>query len=202
MNPGGRKLRISNPLKIAAIILALLLVVTLTALDSDAHGDEHQDSSATQTDSVTVEQIPLRDSIYAEINKSYLNIKPIFKDKCFDCHSSTTNYPWYHSLPVVGSFLDDHIKHAREHIDFSNDFPFKSKDDLVEILGELREEIEENEMPLMSYRVLHWGKTIEGAQQDSVFNWIDQTVAALKQFHGSDSAETEQSNDDTDDTDD
>lgn len=193
----GYKMYESNPFKIAAILPLLLLAVVMTTIDSSAHGDEHKESSDSQADSVTVEQIPLRDSIYAEINKSYLKIKPIFKERCFDCHSKATNYPWYHSLPVVGPFLDDHIKHGLEHIDFSNDFPFKSKNNLLEILGKLREEIEENEMPIMSYRLLHWGKTIDGVQQDSVFNWIDQTVAVLKQFQGTVTTEPEQSENDS-----
>lgn len=188
---GEKTLHLSNRLKIAVFIPVLLVMVTMLALDSNAHGDEHKPDSTSTIDSLAVDQIPIRDSIYAEINKSYLVIKPIFKERCFDCHSNATSYPWYHSLPIVGSFLDDHIKHGLEHIDFSNDFPFKSKDNLVEILEKMREEIEENEMPLMSYRILHWGKTIEGAQQDSVFNWIDQTVARLKQFQGTDSAETD-----------
>jgi hypothetical protein len=46
-------------------------------------------------------------------------------------------------------------------------------------LGDIKEKIEEDEMPLLSYRMMHWGRLIEGARRDSVFEWIDTSLALI-----------------------
>jgi len=120
--------------------------------------------------------------LLATINVDYLKIKPILQASCFDCHSKQTVYPWHHKLPLVGGFLDEHIEHGLEHLDMTNDFPFGGKDSLVTILREMKEEIEEGDMPIFSYRLMHWGMLIEGADQDSVFAWIGRSVEQLNGF--------------------
>ena len=84
-------------------------------------------------------------------------VRPIFAVKCFDCHTDQTRFPWYHALPLVGGFIDGHIEEAREHLELSKDFPFGGKGTKLEMLDELIEVVDEGEMPLWSYRLLHWG---------------------------------------------
>ena len=43
-------------------------------------------------------------------------------------------------------------------------------------------EIEEGDMPILSYRLTHWGLLIENKRQDSLFLWIDESIALLKQL--------------------
>ena len=62
------------------------------------------------------------------VKKEYLTaVKPIYEKKCFNCHSSKTVFPWYHSLPMVKQMLDRNVAEAKEAIDFTNDFPFSGK---------------------------------------------------------------------------
>jgi len=138
-----------------------------------------QEVVETEVDSVQIEQ----DSLYALINSSFEQVKPILKNSCYDCHSATICEPWYFNLPGINSFITSHIEEGREHLDFTDGFPFKSKEPILEILHELKEEVEEGEMPLFSYRIMHWGKLIEGEQQDSLFMWIEETETALKDFY-------------------
>ena len=79
--------------------------------------------------------------------------------------------------------MASHVKEGREHLDFTDGFPFKSKEPILEILHELKEEVEEGEMPLLSYRIIHWGSLIENEQQDSLFQWIEATENSLKEFY-------------------
>ena len=78
--------------------------------------------------------------------------------------------------------IDDDIKEAKEHLDMSNDFPFGGHAAQIEQLKEIKEEIEDGDMPILSYRFMHWGHLIEGKRQDSVFLWIDQSIELLKQL--------------------
>lgn len=119
-------------------------------------------------------------SVLERINNSYSGVRHIFEQSCFDCHSAYTEFPWYQSLPLAGGLLEDHVRHGRKHLDLTNDFPFKGFDNQIHALQEIRQEIEEGEMPLWSYRLLHWGTAIEGPRRDSVFLWIDSSIALLK----------------------
>lgn len=117
---------------------------------------------------------------YAEINTGFEELKPIFKAACFDCHSNQTDFPWYHSLPFVKGFLDDHVAEARDELDMSNGFPFtghskRQADNLLK----MKREIEEGAMPLKSYRIMHWGAAPNDEEKDSIYAWIDRSLVLL-----------------------
>jgi len=161
-----------------------LLIVALPYATILSHGDELEDE---KSDTSQVEGTPLddrttavQDSNYAVINENYQTVRHIFERSCFDCHSTLTNYPWYYEIPGIKGMIDDDIKEALENFDLSNDFPFKSKYNQADILGDIKTEIEENEMPLIRYRMMHWGRLIESSQRDSVFEWINSSLALLK----------------------
>ena len=125
----------------------------------------------------------MQDSVFRAINHDYQVIRPILASRCFDCHSQFTEYPWYHKLPIVKSMIDSHIRQARESLDLSADFPFSGKEPVLRLLEEMREEVEEGKMPPQSYRLLHWGRLIDGTTRDSLFNWIDAARAIIEEFH-------------------
>ena len=136
-----------------------------------------------------------QDSVFLLINEIYQPVRPILKRSCFDCHSDSTEYPWYHKLPLIKGMIDEHIAEGREHLDLTHDFPFTGKGSSLELLGEIKHEIESDQMPLLSYRLLHWGTLIEGPQRDSVFAWIDSTTAILTHFFGEAAGESGKSAD-------
>lgn len=120
-------------------------------------------------------------AIYAEINNSYLKeIKPIFETKCFDCHSNKTKYPWYFKLPIISSVIEKDIKKAKEHLDFSEDFPFIShetpKKDLVSIL----ETAERKSMPPFQYRIMHNGSKITDSDIDTIKAWVENSLEQIR----------------------
>lgn len=148
-------------------------------------GEMHADSAEIETERVVVERNldQKRDSLFSLINEMYLPLKPIIAFSCFDCHSQKTEYPWYYELPLINGIIDGHIKDAQEHLDFSNDFPFPGRGNILDILREMKKEIKEGDMPLLSYRLMHWGRLIENKQQDSVFQWIDNSILLIEQFY-------------------
>ncbi|MBK9039223.1 MAG: heme-binding domain-containing protein [Bdellovibrionales bacterium] len=61
----------------------------------------------------------------SRINELYKDkVKPIFQKKCFDCHSQNTQYPLVLQIPGARQLIDGDIEEAKEHLDFTNDFPF------------------------------------------------------------------------------
>lgn len=124
------------------------------------------------------------DTLYQKMNDAFYMIEPILKNSCFDCHSDQTDYPWYHSLPLIGSMIDEDIAEAREHLDFSDGFPLKGKGSQLKLFAEIIEEVEEGEMPLMSYRVMHWGTAIQDPQLDTLKNWFRAFSGLMKTMYG------------------
>ena len=167
------------------LVLGLLLIVPGVSTFSNGekkHDDDKNDNKETAETTLSDSVKIIRDSVYATINNNYQTVRYIFRKSCFDCHSDSTKYPWYHVLPFIGGMIDDDIKEAKEHLDLSNDFPFSGHATQIERLREIREEIADGDMPILSYRFMHWGLLIEGKRQDSLFLWIDESIKLLKQL--------------------
>lgn len=163
-------------MKYRFLVLSFICLV-LVSQNSNAMVPEGLDSLDT-ADSTQISQ----DSLFAIINKGFEKVRPMLVYSCFDCHSASTKEPWYFNIPGVHSFVSSHVKEGREHLDFTDGFPFKTKESQLGILHEIKEEVKDGEMPIFSYRIMHWGRLIEGEKQDSLFQWIDQTIQQLKEF--------------------
>ena len=73
---------------------------------------------------------------------------------CYDCHSNNTDYPWYNKVQPVSWYLEDHIEEAKHHLNFST-FANLSDEKKKKKLKEMAEEMEDDEMPLTSYKLMH-----------------------------------------------
>ncbi len=93
------------------------------------------------------------------------------KAACYDCHSNETEYPFYASIAPVSWYIQKHINHGREHLNFST-WTSYSVDDREHILEEMVEEIEENKMPLKSYRLLHGEARLSDAEKEQLTDWL------------------------------
>lgn len=162
-------------------LLAVPLLATALLMFVVAMADDEPSGSA-MTASPALGQMPpsANDSIFAIINAGFELVKPAFERSCYDCHSDQTHYPWYYKLPIVKGLIDSDIKEGRKNVDFSKGFPFTGKGSQAEMLSEIRSEIAEGAMPIRPYRLTHWGRLIEPPLQDTVFAWIDSSLARLE----------------------
>ena len=96
----------------------------------------------------------------------------ILKNSCYDCHSNTTNYPWYNNIVPVSYWLADHIEHGKEHLNFSvwGEYDAKKK---AHKLEELIEEVKQHEMPLNSYLWMHSEAKLSEEQMETLIRWAD-----------------------------
>jgi hypothetical protein len=93
----------------------------------------------------------------------------IMKNSCFDCHSNKTNYPWYSHISPVSMWIQNHIDEGKKHLNFSkwDKYSLKKKENKLE---ELIEEIQEGEMSLKSYKLIHTPSRLDNKQKDSILN--------------------------------
>lgn len=167
-----------------AAVPVMLAAFVLAGLEANfAHDDEDHDKEVSDTISTSETFKAERDSIFALINKRYEKVEHILKKDCYNCHSLDTDFPWYHAIPGVKGFMDGHIAEAMEHVDFSYGFPFRGHGDPLSTLIEIKDEIEEGDMPILSYRIMHWGSLIEGKEQDTLFYWIDESIGMIRDFY-------------------
>ena len=108
------------------------------------------------------------------------NVKKILEESCFDCHSSTTKYPWYNSITPVNYWLDSHVKDGKKHLNFSawSSYSLKRKDHKMD---ELHEEVAEKEMPLNSYTWTHQEANLSQEQIDEIVHWAKEVQQNYKQ---------------------
>jgi hypothetical protein len=108
-----------------------------------------------------------------------IDIKPIFRQACFDCHTNLTSYPWYYNLPVIKTKIDKDISEGREQLDFSNDYPFMSKGKLTDDLEKIAENLADNSMPPFPYTVMHRTKSINNEQKEKIIDWVNSSLKLL-----------------------
>ena len=107
------------------------------------------------------------------------NIQNSLKKSCYDCHSNNTNYPWYHKVQPISWILENHIKEGKAALNF-NDFGMYSKRKQKGKLKSIRNQIEDGEMPLYSYTLMHTDAKLSEKEKDEVFLWIDKMYNNLK----------------------
>lgn len=156
------------------IIIAMLLPLILSA-----HGDKEHTVETIETK--IVQQKSTKPLIYKEINDGYINnVKPVFQKKCFDCHGSISNYPWYYKVPAVKQMIDSDITEAKKHLDMSKDFPFISHETPLNDLKSLRDIAIEGGMPPLRYILGHWNSSLTKDEKKSIKKWAEESMKKLK----------------------
>ena len=112
------------------------------------------------------------DTFLSETNPSD-EVKMILKETCYDCHSDVTRYPWYNNITPVNYWLNGHVEHGKEELNFSkwSAYSIKRKNHKLEEVIEL---VESKEMPLPSYTWTHKEAKLTDAQIMAVKEWAEQ----------------------------
>ncbi len=103
------------------------------------------------------------------------DVLSILKTSCFDCHSNKTTYPWYYSIQPLSWWLNNHIKEGKGKLNFS-EFGNYPEEKASKKLHEIEEVIDENEMPLKSYTLIHGNAKLDPKQRKLVANWSKNAV--------------------------
>jgi hypothetical protein len=98
------------------------------------------------------------------------NVKLILANACYDCHSNNPRYPWYFNVQPIGWLLSRHIDEGREELNFS-EFGNYSAGKQSEKLEHIVHTINENEMPLKSYRLMHKEARLSNTEKKILIDW-------------------------------
>lgn len=114
------------------------------------------------------------------------DVAAILKTSCYDCHSNHTEYPWYANIQPVSKWLSNHIEEGKGELNFS-EFGNYSLRRQYHKLEEISEQIEENEMPLSSYTLIHGDASLNETQKKTIVSWINNLRDSFKLVYPSDS---------------
>lgn len=113
----------------------------------------------------------------ADISKLYAvpgDVQQVLQKACYDCHSNSTNYPWYANIQPFGWLLAYHIKHGKEELNFSEfgSYPLrKQRNKMQGIINSIKDD----EMPLASYKLMHPAARLSAAEKALITDWASKT---------------------------
>ena len=114
------------------------------------------------------------------------DVSLILDKACNDCHSNNTKYPWYLNIQPVAWWLDNHIREGKEELNFS-EFGTYSLARQYHKLEEVKKQVDENEMPLGSYTIIHTDAKLTDAENKTLTNWTEGIRAEMKNKYPADS---------------
>jgi hypothetical protein len=102
----------------------------------------------------------------------------ILRESCYDCHSNHTDYPWYTNIQPLGWWIQHHVDEGKEELNFSEfkTYPLKKQ---LHKLHESEEMVEENEMPLGSYTMLHGDAELNKEEVRLLLDWVGASMQEL-----------------------
>ncbi|EIJ39343.1 hypothetical protein JoomaDRAFT_2358 [Galbibacter orientalis DSM 19592] len=103
------------------------------------------------------------------------NVPPVIQNKievsCYDCHSNNTKYPWYNRIQPAAWFLEDHIKEGKDELNFNewDDYSDRRKNSK---LRSIISQIEDDEMPLDSYTLIHRDAKFSESEKKEIIKYM------------------------------
>ena len=111
-------------------------------------------------------------------NKVQKNVALILKSACYDCHSNTSEFPWYSSIAPAKWLVYNHINEGREELNFS-EWNTLEKDDKAELLDDISSVILDGEMPIKGYTFLHSKANLTETDRKAILKWTDRMLDSL-----------------------
>jgi hypothetical protein len=113
-------------------------------------------------------------------------IENTIKTSCYDCHSNNTNYPWYAKVQPVDWWLNSHVKEGKQELNF-DEFASYSLRRQFRKFKEIKKQVDEGEMPLPSYLIIHRYATLSPEQKQSLLNWSETRMQEMQAKYPADS---------------
>jgi len=111
---------------------------------------------------------------------SFKKAAPIFAGKCFDCHSSKVQMPFYANFPIAQQTIGHDIEEGLAEFDFEHELFTPNQKPSAVALNKLEYVLKSGEMPPLRYVALHWEAILSEKDKQAIFQWIqDERTAGL-----------------------
>ena len=106
-------------------------------------------------------------------------VAQILATSCFDCHSNNTKYPWYSAIQPFWFIMDKHVVDGKDELNFS-EFKSYTKKRKLHKLDEVVEMLDNDEMPLKSYTIIHGNAKLSIEQKEQLKQWVKTAQQEIK----------------------
>ena len=113
------------------------------------------------------------------VNNVPESVMKTIRTSCYDCHSNNTSYPWYNNLQPMTWYLQHHINEGKDELNF-NEWDNYSKRRKKSKLRSIISQIEDNEMPLDSYTLLHKEAILSNDSKTELIDYMNLLNDELK----------------------
>lgn len=121
--------------------------------------DPNNDDRVMATDFIKTYEVPTQ-------------IGSVLRKSCYDCHSNNTEYPWYSYIQPMGWLLNKHIREGKKKLNFS-EFGTYSQRKRISKLKSMKNQIEQNKMPLPSYSMVHKKALLASEEKNLIITYIN-----------------------------
>jgi hypothetical protein len=135
-----------------------LLILMLIVVMQFVQPKRNQAEGLSQNDISKVYSIP------SDLHKTFVN-------KCYDCHSNNTRYPWYSNIQPIGWWLAAHVHDGKEELNFA-EFKTYNEKRKAHKMEELQEVAEDRSMPLKAYTMFHKNAELTENDEQMIKDWI------------------------------
>lgn len=97
----------------------------------------------------------------------------LLRTACFDCHSNETVWPWYAYIQPIAGFVEGHVRHGRQEVNFS-EWTQLNLEDRPHMAKACAKQIHKQSMPLHSYTWLHSEAKLSAAERQLLFDYFHQ----------------------------
>jgi len=108
------------------------------------------------------------------------SVAQVLQKACYDCHSDNTRYPWYNNIQPVAWWLNNHITDGKKELNFS-EYGKRTLPKQAKKLKKIAKEIQEGDMPLSSYTLIHKDAVLTDAEKKMLIDWatgLSQQISA------------------------
>ena len=132
------------------------------------------------------EEEPIKDNNIETVLAVPSEVSGILLYSCYDCHSNNTDYPWYAEIQPIDWWINRHIREGKKELNF-DEFAAYSARRQYKKLEEINEVVQEGEMPLKAYTLIHKEAKLSEAQKRSIATWVSTSLEYMKSIHSPDS---------------
>jgi hypothetical protein len=124
------------------------------------------------------------EAIIRDARKSFEDIRPIIKRKCFDCHDANTKLRLYARIFPRVNPLFKHQQDGLKALDFSDTYPLKALGNppQLSLLKSIRNSVIDRTMPLKSYRLVYRSRAITDEDQEKILSWVDPLIQKIEDY--------------------
>lgn len=98
------------------------------------------------------------------------DVMAILERSCWDCHSNETSWPWYSHVAPASWLVAEDVEEGRGHANFSTWDQYEPEE-RDEVMEELIEVVEEAEMPLWQYTLVHRDAKLSETERGRLAEW-------------------------------